>query len=152
MDIYLSNKVLLRERKRHTAYRVLSTPSSVLSQRGGEGTPSLARIPPARPDWGTPPVWTWLGYPLSRPGWCTPIWSWPGYPPVLTWPGYPPPPQGVNWQTNWKYYLPRPSDADANKFPKTNIVKFQWESSVYLEMFKYFQNFPRDATTVITIN
>ena len=38
-------KVLLRERKRHTAHRVASTPSAVLSQ-GGWGTPSLARVVP----------------------------------------------------------------------------------------------------------
>ena len=32
-----------------------------------------------------------------------------GYP--LSLDGVPPPRRGVNWHTNWKYYLPHPSDA-----------------------------------------
>ena len=75
--IILSNKkVLLRERKRHTARRVVSTPSVVLT-----GSPPQQGTPP----WaGFPPVLTWLG---GYPTWVPP---WAGYPPVLTWLGGPP--------------------------------------------------------------
>ena len=67
-----NKKVLLRERKRHTARRVVSTPSVVLT-----GYPP-GRVPPRQ---GTPPGpdlarrGTLCGYPSSR------------VPPVLTWPG-----------------------------------------------------------------
>ena len=59
----LNNKVLLRERKRHTDRGVSSTPSVT---RGGV-PPSPSGYPPARsnrgvPRWGTPPP----GYPLAR--------------------------------------------------------------------------------------
>ena len=88
-----STKVLLRERNRHTARRVSSTPSAVLSRVGG-GTPSL--YPSSVPGQDTP-IWTWLGYPYlnlarvppSGPGWGTPprldLARVPT--PVLTWPG-----------------------------------------------------------------
>ena len=61
MKIRQNKKVLLRERKRHTARRVVTTPSVVLTDlvRGGY---------PAR---GVP----YLGTPQA------------GYPPILTWPG-----------------------------------------------------------------
>ena len=56
-------KVLLRERKRHTARRVVSTPSVVLTG-----------YPPGR----VPPILTWSGgYPVGG--------TLPGYPP--SWPG-----------------------------------------------------------------
>ena len=85
---FSNKKVLLRERKRHTACRVVSTPSVVLtpppSWPGWEGVPYL----------GTPPVLTWPGgYPTwvpPRQG--TPL-AGPGrVPPWLA--GYPPPPAG----------------------------------------------------------
>ena len=63
-------KVLLRERKRHTACRVASTPYVVLT-----GYPPLARVPPSQgtplarvlPCQGTPPGWTWQGTPPAAP-------------------------------------------------------------------------------------
>ena len=76
--------MLLRERKRHTAHRVASTPYVVLTgyppRQGtppGQGTPP-ARVPPrpgyppARvPPWldlaGYPPGWTWQGTPPQLP-------------------------------------------------------------------------------------
>ena len=83
-----NKKVLLRERKRHTARRVASTPYVVLTgypphQSGyppGQGTP-WPRYPPGQ---GTPP-----GYPPAR------VSPWPGYPqqgtPRLDLVGYPSP-------------------------------------------------------------
>ena len=62
-----NKKVLLRERKRHTARRVVSTPNVVLA--GYPPCPDLARGDTL---WGVP----YLGTP------------WAGYPPA----GYPPPP------------------------------------------------------------
>ena len=72
-----NKKVLLRERKRHTARRVVSTPSVFLT-----GYPP-SRVTPPHPDLagggypargvsylGTPRA----GYPLSWPGWGYPIW------------------------------------------------------------------------------
>ena len=57
MDILLNKKVLLRERKRHTARHVASTPSVVLT--------GVNPIPGPDPDGGTPS----LGVPLSRSRW-----------------------------------------------------------------------------------
>ena len=63
----IKKKVLLRERKRHTTHRVLSTPSVVL------------------PGYPPPPILTWA----AGGG------TWPGYPPAGYPPaGYPPPPAG----------------------------------------------------------
>ena len=85
----VNKKVLLRERKRHTARRVASTPYVVLT-----GYPPPGRVPPGRvPPWAgyppgqdTPPA----GYPLPRQG--TPRLGTPpaGYPPGWTWQGTPP--------------------------------------------------------------
>ena len=89
-------KVLLRERKRHTALRVVSasfpdgwgrggTPSN-LGWGGVPGNPLLILdgVPPSA-EWGTPhPDLEW-GYLPSRPGWGTPPLSGPEM-------GYPPPP------------------------------------------------------------
>ena len=81
----INNKVLLREGKRHTARRVASTPSAVLSG-GGYPSPGQEGVPPRKDlgpdtwertwDWGTPgkdqgPE-TWernleLGYPSPTP-------------------------------------------------------------------------------------
>ena len=62
-----NKKVLLRERKRHTARRVVSTPSVFLS--GYPPRPDLGGTLPGYPPWqgtprqGTPPGWTWQGTP-----------------------------------------------------------------------------------------
>ena len=104
----LNKKVLLRERKRHTARCALSTPYVVLP-----GYPSQQ---------GTPPSWPGGGYltrvpPLSWPGWGVPDQGTPARVPPPSWPGqggtltrvppcrvpwldlagYPPPP-GWTWQ------------------------------------------------------
>ena len=70
--MYINKKVLLREHKRHTARRVVSTPSVVLT-----GYPPLADYPL--------PLLTWLGG--AMPG--VPYLGTPqaGYPSILTWPG-----------------------------------------------------------------
>ena len=74
-----NKKVLLRERKRHTARRVVSTPSVVL--------------PGYPPQAGYPPILTWLGGGVPDQG--TP---WPGYPPGQgTPPARVPPSQGTPW-------------------------------------------------------
>ena len=71
LQIRKKKKVLLRERKRHTACRVASARYAALSPNGGGGTP------------GFPPVQTWDEVPLpSRPGM--------GYPPSRPGMGYPP--------------------------------------------------------------
>ena len=81
-----NKKVLLRERKRHTARQVASARYTALSNGGC--TPGT---PPHHPDLArvTPPstIHTWLGYPPHHP-----IHTWPGYPPTIqTLLGYPPP-------------------------------------------------------------
>ena len=94
MQIDLNKKVLLRERKRHTARHVASACYAALSQiqpmGGGRG------IPPSSPDrgggvscsgkWGTP---SWLGVP--------PI-GWMGVPPISKM-GVPLPPCWMNGGT-----------------------------------------------------
>ena len=102
----MNKKVLLHERKRHTARRVASTPYVVLTgYPPGQGTP-LAGYPPRQgtPQQGTPPA---------------------RVPPCLDLAGYPPPscpmafwknvakhygiwvpPPGVDKLTKWNYYLP----------------------------------------------
>ena len=69
---YLNKKVLLRDRKRHTARRVESTDSAVLSRVGGGGgglpSPVLARRVPL--SWGTPQLG--LGYHPLGQEWGTP--------------------------------------------------------------------------------
>ena len=58
LKAYFNKKVLLRERKRHTARRVASTPYVVLTgYPPGQGTPCQ----------GTPPSWTWQGTPPTAP-------------------------------------------------------------------------------------
>ena len=101
-DNRFNKKVLLRERKRHTARRVASTPYVVLT-----GYPPPPRVPPWQgtppagyPPWqGTPPgrVPPWQGTPwLGTPRQGTPL---PGYPPRqgTPLPGYPP---SWTWQGN----------------------------------------------------
>ena len=66
------------ERKRHTARRLASTPSALLSRRGWAGG---YPIPGQGGTWGThlglgySPVLTWLGG-IPSPSWGTPIWDW----------------------------------------------------------------------------
>ena len=73
-------KVLLRERKRHTARRVASTPYVVLTgyppsgYPPGQGTPPWPGYPPGQ---GTPPQLDLAGYPLG--------WTWQGTPPAAPW-------------------------------------------------------------------
>ena len=106
VEIEQNKKVLLRERKRHTARRVVSTPSVVLpGYPPQQGTPPiltwpggyLTRVPPrpGYPPGGVPDQ----GTPLARippPSWPGRGGTWPGYPPARvppwggTWPGYPP--------------------------------------------------------------
>ena len=67
--------------------------------------------PPSRPGWGTPPTTqTWPGYLLHHLDLAgvppTTIQTWSGYPPAPSRPGQGTPPRGVDWQTNWKQYLP----------------------------------------------
>ena len=108
---YISSykKVLLRERKRHTARRVVSTPSVVLtppSWPGGvpcwgvpylgtlqQGTPYPGRgVPYLGTPWqGTPHPDLARGYPTLVPPWQgTPQLDLAGYPPGWTWQGTPP--------------------------------------------------------------
>ena len=78
-----NKKVLLRERKRHTAHHVASP----------WGDTYLG--------WGVP---TLVGGPTLAGGYL----PWPGGT-YLSWTGWGT--SHVNWQTNWNYYLPHPSDA-----------------------------------------
>ena len=79
----VNKKVLMRERKRHTARHVASARYATLSNGWGRGgTPSSpggryphhpdlvgGGVPPNHPDlgWGTPPPRPEMGYPLPRP-------------------------------------------------------------------------------------
>ena len=107
-----NKKVLLREHKRHTARRVVSTPSVVLTGYPPGRVPPILTWPggtlPGYPPGGVPPVLTWQGSTpqqgTSHPdlaGGCTlPGYHWQGtphpnlvrgyptwVPPILTWPG-----------------------------------------------------------------
>ena len=83
VQLDFNKTVLLRERKRHTDRHVVS---------GRGGTPSLAGGVPhpwlGVPQAGVPPIWTWLGYPLSGPGWGTPRLDLARYPPSGPGPGW----------------------------------------------------------------
>ena len=66
------------------------------------GTPGT---PLSRPRMGTPHLdLGWGTLPLARPGMGYPL-TWDGVPPLRPDWG-PPPTRDVNWQTNWKQYLP----------------------------------------------
>ena len=83
--IYVNKKVLLRERKRHTARRVASTPYVVLTgYPPSQGTPPGQGTPPAR----VPPL---ARVPLFRVPPLARVPPRPGYPPSWTWQGTPPP-------------------------------------------------------------
>ena len=70
-ELLRNKKVLLRERKRHTACRI-AVASDCYSGGGTMGTPYLDLgwgTPPPGPGMGYPPTWTWDGVrPLPRPG------------------------------------------------------------------------------------
>ena len=72
IKVYNNKKVLLRERKRHTARRVASTPYVVLT-----GYPPRQGMPPGQ---GTPPARE-----PPRPGYPPPGWTWQGTPPAAPW-------------------------------------------------------------------
>ena len=117
-NLDVNKKVLLRERKRYTACRVVSTPSVVLTgypvagyplSWPGRGVPYLGtpwqgtpgRVPPSWPGrGGTLPG----GYPTWVPPAGYPLAGYPpaGYPPYWPgWGGFPtwvPPGQGTPWQ------------------------------------------------------
>ena len=130
LQTYSKNKkVLLRERNRHTIHRVASARSAAAAVfwRGGGVPPhpvptgggGSRGVPPSSSEGGVPhtdltgvpppPPSGWMGVLPVGTGWglLPPIQLWQGgwgYPsPVGGW-GYPPPP-GVDWHTNWKYYL-----------------------------------------------
>ena len=104
-------KVLLRERKRHTARRVASARYAALSNGWVGGVPPTIQTWPGYPPplgWGTPPPsrpgrvppTPGMGYPPpSRPVWGTsPPQTWDEVPPPppQTWDGVPPLPASVN--------------------------------------------------------
>ena len=92
----INKKVLLRECKRHTARRVVSTPSVVLPGYPPGGYPGGGT-------W-TPPGGYLTGYPPGGvPG---PPGGVPDRVPPRGVPGPPLPPPGVDRQTKWNYYLP----------------------------------------------
>ena len=122
-NLLWNKKVLLRERKRHTAHRVANArPTTV--RRGGGGYPIMFSVVPAFLGYpasqvllwpgprffpGGTPVLSWLGgrgIP-SRPGQgvlqSCPDWGRGGYT-ILTWPGlgYPCPPPSQDWGTPGK--------------------------------------------------
>ena len=89
----LNKKVLLRERKRHTASRVPSARYADLSPDREGGTPSsplTRQVPHLVLDWGGTPCWDlgWgtptygpgIGYPHPDLGQGTPIQTWDGVP------------------------------------------------------------------------
>ena len=109
--IISNNKVLLRERKRHTVHRVVSTPYVVLigypsrpDLAGGGTLPGGGGTAPGYPPGRVPPILTWPGgtlpgYPPRQgtpPRQSTPpgrVPPWQGTPPSWTWQGNPPPPR-----------------------------------------------------------
>ena len=106
----MNKKVLLRERKRHTARHAASTPYVVLSlltPPAGPDPPGWTWPPPAGPD--PPTSWTWPTPPAGPdPPWLDltpPPLAGPDPPPPLAGPGPPPqrldltPPGGWTWPT-----------------------------------------------------
>ena len=139
-----NKKVLLRERKRHTAEGVPTLAGGRGNLPWGTPRPDLARGVPtlARgvPTLGYPPILTWLGG--TYLGWGVPTL---GYPPILTWlegtylgqvgylPGqgrYPPSPSGLGRGTPRRceqtenIIFPRPSDAVGSKL--LSVCRMRW--------------------------
>ena len=123
MKIIDNKKVLLRERKRHTARRVVSTPSVVLPGYsplgGGPGTPPggvPGQVPPRGVTRsGTPPGGSGYppgGYPVRYPpgGPGTPPGGVPGQVPPRGGPGTPPLPHGIlgNVAKHYGIWVPPP--------------------------------------------
>ena len=137
-DTYLTEingnkKVLLRERKRHTARRVASTPYVVLTgyppRQGtppardppGQGTPHGQGTPPAR----VPPPRV---PPLARVPPPARVPPWPGYPPGWTWQGTPP---AAPWHSGkcckalWDTGTPPPPDVNRLKTLPSPILRMR---------------------------
>ena len=103
-----NKKILLHECKRHSArayqeHRLSSYPEGVPHPWLG-GTPSLAGVPSSWPpgqDWGTPRKGPGTSGSIMRRRWVPP---------------------GVDWQTNWNYYLPHPSDTGGKKIEKKGDI------------------------------
>ena len=118
--IFQNKKVLLRERKRHTARRIASTCYAALShpdlvgrypiQTWSGGTPS-------RPGWGVPwvlpTIQTWSGVPQVPPT----IWTWDGEPPDLRW-GTTPPRPGTGYPQPGMGYPPTIQTWDGVPLPE----------------------------------
>ena len=104
-NIFSNKKVLLRERKRHTARRVLSTPSVVLTgyppPHPGRGVPYMGTPPAGYPQPGYPsPRLDLAGYPPAGPGRVPPPgWTWQGTPPPPAGPGRVPPQVSAPWHS-----------------------------------------------------
>ena len=120
VKLFLHKKVLLRERKRHTAHRVANTPYVVLSMGypiPGWGVPRPWVPPPPVLTWpggtpsqdraypssgATPPVLTWLGGTPSQDG-GTPQKGHGTSGSIIEWRwGTPPPPPVVDGHTSVK--------------------------------------------------
>ena len=103
LDLNHNKKVLLLERKRHTACCVASTSYVVLTGYPLAGYPPPARVPPwqGTPLGKVPPppgqVPPRPGYPTQAgPGRVPPCWTWQGTPlPCWTWQGTPWLPHGI---------------------------------------------------------
>ena len=107
-----NKKVLLRERKRHTACHLASARYADLSPDGGGGgggTPSsLMGYPQTGPGMGYPLI-SWMGYLCPDLGWGTPCpdlrWGNPhpdlewGTPSIQTWDGVTPSCLDLGWST-----------------------------------------------------
>ena len=118
MKTFRNKKVLLRERKRHTAHRVVSTPYVGLTGYpppvltwpggGGGGVPRLGTHPP-------PAEYPLSGYP-HRQG--TPL---AGYPPSWTWQGTPRLLHGIlgNVAKHYGIWVPPPLWTDRQTRVKT---------------------------------
>ena len=128
----LNKKVLLRKRKRHTARRVVSTPSVVLP-----GYPP----PPPRGGPGTPPG----GYLTQVP----PRGTWPGYPRGGS--GYPPLPHGIlgNVAKHYGIWVPPPVDRQIDgwtdacqniTFPRTTYAGGNKGSVFFKQYVLYFMS------------
>ena len=103
-----NKKVLLRERKRHTAHRVASTCCAV--PVGGTPCPDLG----SDLDVGYLPFRSWMGVP--------PSWSWMGFSPPLR-----------NWNVDrhlWKQYLPHSYGMRAVMRDKFRVSKMFLTSNV----------------------